>query len=235
MSIEHSPLRDRERPLSSDVADALQQLIWQTDDRLREPLPRAFGIADIVSTLVEIAHAEDDGTIGYIAPIVRRSLTDMFTNRLINSSVFQAGYKQFEKRTGLPIVPITDFFFKNEMGAKSVADMLETLSEYEIKQSLPKRPHAMRDRDSREIMRDDDGDTIDSGSIAGIVVFPQNAHHNLLRSWLMRRANAANGQLRSAVSALEHARPDTQSVAALKDAADSIKPALSRALPRPKT
>jgi hypothetical protein len=229
----HRPLRVRDKPLTSDVADAIKLLVEQ-DERLGQGLPRAFDIADVVAMLIEIAHTDDDGHVGPILPIVRRSMIETFGNRLQNSSVFQAGYKQFEKRSALPVVPVTEFFFKNEFGDRALATVLDAMSDFEITQSLPKRTHKMRSAENGDFMRDEDGDILESGSIAGIVVFPPNSAFSLLHAWLMRRARAADGTLRSAISSMEHARPDTDSVETLKSTARTLASAMTRALPTPK-
>jgi hypothetical protein len=232
MTAEHRPLSERGL-LSADIADALEILVG-ADSEQGLALPRAYTRSDVVDTLIKIVHRNEDGTFDHVRPNIRHSLLETYGNRLANSSVFQAGYKRFETRSQYPVVPVTDFFFKNEFGDQLVAAVLDAMSDFEIRHSLPERPRRMRQSEDGDYLRDEDGDFFQSGLIAGVVVFPQRSRYNLLRAWLNRRARYADGQVRSAVASLEHARPDSPDVQELKTHTRTFGPAMRKALPRVK-
>jgi hypothetical protein len=223
------PLRERELPLSCDVALAISSLVGD-----RNNLPIAINRAQIIDKLIEMAHEEDDGTIGHISRIARRAMTDSFYNRLTNTAVFQAGYKQYEKNAENPVVPITDFFFKNVFANGDVVDCLDAMSDFEIRQSLPKRMSPMLQSDGNDVIRDDRGDVIRSGEIAGIVILPPNSRVNLLAVWLKRRANSTIGQLKSTVTSIKHAKPEAPAVEKLEEMVNPVPRVMHQALPKPR-
>jgi hypothetical protein len=227
--IKHSPLSQREHVISADVADAIEALVER--DVKDSPLPKAYTIADVVDMLILMVHLDNDGTVKEITPAARRAFTNEYGNRLQNSSVFQAGYKRYEKRTEYPVVPATTFFFANEFcsGGNGVDKTLDKMSDMEVRQSLPKRPSQ-----TLSDLSDENSELIPSGAIAGVVIFPQNSRANLLGYWLKRRAANAEGQMGSAVAALEHARPQAAAVGTLKAHAKAANTAMARALPKPK-
>src|SRR5262245_58967221 len=108
------------------------------------------------------------------------------------------------------------------------------MSDFEIIQSLPKRPTAMRGREDGDYVRDDDGQLLRSGSIAGVVVFPPETSFALLRAWLERRGKVATGSVASIVSSLEHARPNSERVSNLRAQAAAVGKGITKALPRPR-
>jgi hypothetical protein len=231
--VEHRLLRYRETVLSSDVADAIERL---TDGEL-PLLPRALQRSDLVRTLIEMAHLNEDGTVDEITPIARRALGDQFNNRLTNTGVFQAGYKHYEKRKSNPVVPVTDFFFRIVFGntSSNIEECLDAMSDHEIRHSLPKRPNIAKQEDGRTPILDTVGDEVIAGDVAGIVIFPPNMQAKLLRAWLKRRANVATGQLSGTVNAISHARPATVAVEELKERTEPVAGAMRRALPRPRS
>jgi hypothetical protein len=102
-------------------------------------------------------------------------------------------------------------------------------------QSLPKRTGRVPvEGEDGEYMRDENGDIAKFGTLAGIVVFPPNSHAPLLRAWLQRQGNVTLGQNRKIVNAIGHARPDAAAVEVLKEKVGEIRPAITKALPRPR-
>ena len=236
MTRERHPLCDRERPFASDVADAIEQLLRRMGDGDAGPtLPVVLSRPDIVGKLIENASISiEDGEERYKRPskLVRAALEERLTNCLSNSSVFQAGYKRYEARSGYPIVPVTSFFLKSF--DNSVREYLDLMHDFEVRMSLPRRAKRMRGEDNT-VLRDERGnDVVESGEIAGIVVFPANSKAKLLCAWQARIANMANGSLKNAVAMIERARPDAQSVENLKELVRPLAGGLSRALPRPR-
>jgi hypothetical protein len=227
---EHRSLRFREQVMSFDVADAIERIMREME------LPQALRREDVVRVLIDMAHLNEDDTVGEITPMARRAFSDQFTNRLTNTGVFQAGYKRYEKRTTNPVVPVTDFFFRivYSNSGDDVTDCLENMSDHEIRYSLPKRPNVVRADDGVTAVLDAQGDEVIAGDVAGIVIFPPNMQAKLLRAWLQRRANVASGQLTTTVDAISHARPETVAVEELKEATTPVAGAMRRALPRPK-
>jgi len=226
----HRPLGERDQPLSSDVADALEQLVGPS-----VTLPRAFSRKQVVDELIEIAQIGKDGIYIHFPAGIRRAVFDLYDNRLTNSSVFLAGYKHYEKRTKHPVVPVTDFFFKNVYVDGTVKDVLDQMSEFEIGESLPKPPGRMRRNDqSRDFERDDEGGYLENGKVAGVVILPPNGRYDLLRIWLERRANMAVGQLTATVNALDNARPNTPAVQHLRATVAPVQSDMRKALPTPK-
>jgi hypothetical protein len=227
-----SPLKYREQIIAPDVADALELLV--SSDPAGPDLPKAYRRINVVDKLIQIAHTEDDGTIAEITPIARRSLGDVFFNRLSNTGVFQAGYKRYEKRSENPVVPVTEFFFRIVFGNGDVSDSLDAMSDHEIKLSMPKRPHTAREEDGITPILDTEGEEVVAGDVAGVVIFPPGTQAKLLRAWLERRAHVTTGLMTTTIDAIEHARPDTKSVADLRETARPIAGAMHRALPRRK-
>ena len=233
MTIIRKPLRERELLLSSDVADAIERLVNHSGMAL--PLP--INKEKVIHELIQLVHLQSNGAIAPIGKMVRRALAQGFANQLTNSSVFAAGYQHYEKRAQLPVIPVTEFFFKVVFtNGDDVAMDLEAMSDYEIRQSLPKRRSPIRSDVAAggELLRDDDGDVLHSGSIAGVIVFPPHNRSRLLRTWLERRANVASGQMTAVVDNLGHARPDATAVEHLREHVQTVRPSLRRALPQPK-
>ena len=233
LTINRRPLRERESILSSDVSDALEQLVAQNGGAL----PVAFDKNDVVEKLIEIANTGDDGIVNEPLPIARRALQEQFRNRLSNTAVFQAGYKRYEGNSELPVVPVTEFFFKHVYEGGDTADCLDGMSDHEITQSLPKRASFARVKDKEtgllEYVRNESGEMLTYGELAGVIIFPQGMVSNLLRAWLDRRAKAAAGLFNNTVERLEHARPGGVAVENLK--AHKLESAMRQALPRPRS
>jgi hypothetical protein len=228
---EHRPLRERKSLLSSDVADAIETLVATYG---QPGLPKALKLSNVVDCLIEIAHTDDDGAVQQIFPMLRQALTELYTNRLINSSVFQAGYKRYEKRSSNPVCPVTTFFFKVVFSNGDVADCLDAMSDLEIKHSLPKRVSVAMEEDGVTPILGSEGEVVNAGEIAGVVVFPPGTRATMLAAWLHRRANITKGLMQSTVDSIEHARPDTTSVERLKESARGVSGDLRRALPKPR-
>lgn len=235
MKYGHRPLRERLKILSVDVAEAIDNIVGPEDER---SLPVAIDKAAIVEELIKIAHRAEDGTILKISAIARSTMSEAFNNKMTNSAVFQAGYKRYEEDAALPIVPVTDFFFRivfSNGSAEQVAECLAGMTDIEIMQSLPKT----KSRGRKEVdgvvewIRDSDtGEVLMFGELAGIIVFPANSHSEILRAWLVRRSNNASGQLQKTVSKIEYARPAAEAVKNLKEQAGMIRPSMTKALPR---
>ena len=231
----HRPLRKRANILSHDVADAIEQLIGQQ----LSLLPQAYTKQQIIDQLIIIAHTEEDGTVGEITPISRRTMTDQFYNRLTNTAIFQAGYKRYEERSRLPVVPVTDFFFRIVCGnGDDCVTALDAMTDLELRQSLPKRSSAGRKSEDMEgnieYHRDESGLILVFGELAGIVVIPADAQSNLLRAWLRRLSHVSTGNIQRTVERIEHARPDNTATTQLQEQVRPLSGAMSRALPRPK-
>ena len=103
---ERQPFRNRESIMACDVCEAIRQLV-------KPPLamPRALDRDSIADQLVILAHQQADGTTDVIKPIVRRTLLNAFIEQL-EGGVFRFGYKTFEEDERMPVVPVTDYFFR---------------------------------------------------------------------------------------------------------------------------
>jgi hypothetical protein len=225
--ITHKALRDSENPGSWHIREAFGLLVTphlESDDGW----PLAFSIDDIVEKLVEMAHTDEEGIVSRPAPIVRRTMKADFTNQLTNRSIFQIGYREYELKSSLPFIPVTKFFFANPV------QINEEIDEYVVKQSLPKKPHmAKRDSDG-DYLTDDSGAIVISGEVAGVIVFQPNCPPNaILRAWALRRAKSASGSMASTVRLLDHARPGIAAVKDLEQQVKNLRPAITKALPRP--
>ena len=226
-------LRDREHPLSSDVAEAIFRLAGNEE----RSLPIAITKLEIVARLIDIAHEGEEGEPDrQPIPAAKRAMTNDWFNRLSNTAVFQSGYKHYEARQeygNFPVVPVTDYFFKVVYAEGDVVEVLEGMSDHEIMHSLPKRRGRVPvEGEDGEYLRDDSGAFAQFGELAGIIVFPRNSTALLLRAWLARRGNVAAGQIQGAVASIEHARPNTVAVEHLKEKVDGLKPTITKALPR---
>jgi len=105
LKVDRRPLRDRDQPLSSDVAEAIYRLVGNGND-----LPIALTKINIVEKLIDIAHEAKNGE--QLVPIraAKRAMQDGWYNRLSNTAVFQSGYKHYEgldEYGHFPVVPVT--------------------------------------------------------------------------------------------------------------------------------
>jgi hypothetical protein len=230
LKIERRHLRDRDQPLSSDVAEAIYRLVGNG-----ATLPLALTKTDLVEKLIDIAHEAEDSE--QLVPIraAKRAMLEGWYNRLSNTAVFQSGYKHYEGRDEyghFPVVPVTDYFFKVIYSTGAVTDVLDSMTLHEVRNSLPKRISKVANGD--DYLRDEDGSIAHYGELAGIVVFSRNSRALLLRNWLERRSNTAIGQIESATASISNARPDTASVETLKEKIGGLKSTVTKALPRPK-
>jgi hypothetical protein len=161
-----------------------------------------------------------------------------WTNRLSNSAVFQSGYKHFESLEeygNFPVVPVTDYFFTVILGERNgdLTVVLDSLSDFEIKNSLPKRRGRVTiEGKEDEFLRDSDDNIAQYGELAGVIVLPPDSKTKLMIRWLERQTNIAMGSINHATNALEHARPNAAAVGTLKTAVSGMRPVLSRALPK---
>lgn len=233
------PLCERTNIINLDVAKAISDLVGSDST-----LPIAIGMDSIVERLVELAHIDEDGVSSHITAMARRTMGDQFQNRLLNTAVFYSGYKRYEKESRFPVVPVTSYFFKIVYGDAARAqgadtlDMLDAMTDVDIKQSLPKRSgyaKAMNANGEYDRLRDEDGAPIyHTGELSGIVVFPNGSNCGLLVAWLGRIRGTTVGLANAVVDKIEHARPEeTESVARLREHMGQLKPLLQRALPRP--
>lgn len=233
---QHRHLREREQPLSSDVAEAISRIVGLDGKNM----PVAITKMGIVDELIDIAHeGEDDQPDMIPLPAARRAMVNSWGNRLATTDVFQSGYKHFEARAeygNFPVVPVTDYFFKVVYNNGTVSDVLDAMSEHELMNSLPKRRGRVRaGGEGTEFIRDEHGEIATFGELAGIVVFPRGSNFALHRRWLGRVSNLAIGQSRNAVAALQHLRPDAKSVENLAVAVDGMSSIAARALPKAPT
>jgi hypothetical protein len=210
-SYQRRHLRHRDTPIAGDVNDALKKLIERDK---KHGLPRAYTLGNVAMMLIDIAHTKPDGTRIALPPASMRATYESFHNRLRTSATFQAGYKQYEKASGNVIVPGSDFFFKNEVGGAALAQLLKSMSAFEIQQSLVSRVHRVADQQGSYVL-DADGDILESGSIAGVIIFAADSRDDLLAAWLKRRAKMAVGQLDSAVGTLARALPKSKTLPVL--------------------
>lgn len=228
LSIVRKHLRDRDWPLSSDVAEAIHRFVG-----VGSALPIALTKMDIVEKLIDIAHEDEDGVQQQPIRSARKAMRDGWFNRLSNTAVFQSGYKHYEGRDeygNFPVVPVTDYFFKVVYGEGAVIDVLDGMTEHEVMHSLPKRRG--RVPDGEDFLRDENGSVVQYGELAGIVVFPSNSAALLLCGWLQRRGNVALGQIESAAALLSHARPDSTAVDCLSEKVKGLRSNVTKALPR---
>jgi hypothetical protein len=231
MTYSRNPLSKRAKPLSVDVADAIERIVAQSDATLPVPISRD----EIVNMLIYIAQTDDDGV--HIAPTAPAAvaMAREFNNILTNTVTFQAGYKRYEERAARPVVPVVDYFFRVQGGS---SDSVEDMSQFDITQSLPKRRGRVPvdNNGVKEWLRDEEtNEIVTMGELSGIVVFPVGSRSTLLRAWLARRANVSLGSMTGTVASIEHARPDSRAVETLKGAGEAMRPVLTRALPKPKT
>jgi hypothetical protein len=229
------PLRDREHPLSDDVADAINRLAGIDP----ATLPVAMNKADVVDQLIVIAHEDGDGTIAMPRPAAKKAMQSAWMNRLSNSAVFQSGYKHFESLAeygNFPVVPVTDYFFTVVLGEKNgdLVAVLDGMSDFEVQNSLPKRRTRVRiEGKEDEFVRDADDNIAQFGELAGVIVFPPDSKAKLMIRWLERQTNVAMGSMNHVTDALGHARPKAVAIDTLRTAVTGIHPVISRALPRP--
>jgi hypothetical protein len=230
------PLSERERPISSDIALAIHQIIGSDE----AALPIAIMKYEIVEKLIDIAHMSEDGLPDRVPiPAAKKAMFDSWNNLLSTSSIFQSGYKHYEATPffgSFPVVPVTDYFFRVICGDSAVCDVLDGMSEFEITQSLPKRRNRVRveNGEGDDFERDDNGEVIQFGLLAGIVVFPPKSDCMLLDRWLRRLSNVVLGNAYRAVKSIGHSWPDRPAVAKLENMVGGLKPLLSQSLPRSK-
>jgi len=229
LPINRHPLTKRQHIIGSDVSDAISRIMTR-----KSGPPAVLDKNDVANELVLMVHTNAEGIIGPIMPIVRATLMQTFINRLTNTAVFQSGYKRYEETSKRPIVPVSEFFFMHVYEEADIESVLATMSDDEVKSSLPKGPTKMRDPKDKSYTQNEDGGYVIYGKIAGIVIFSKNSNDNLLRAWLTRRASNADGQIKSTVRSLEHARPNTTAVENLKERVASVRPAMQKALPKPR-
>jgi hypothetical protein len=224
------PLCERENPLSSDVADAIEELVREGGD-----LPVAMNREHIADKLLDMASIDDAGARFHVPRIFQDAARRQLIDKLYNSALLQAGYRHYEKRSENPVVPITEFFFKNIYGeGDDLTECLHALDAFSIRMSLPKRSSHQRNNDGEVIYGADNQPLLEKGEVYGIVVFPPNSSFDLLRAWLERRGNVAVGQLTSTTQSIRHARPESPRVTELEETTHSAKSKIGRALPRPR-
>lgn len=199
-----APLRDREQPISSDVADALTQLV-RVDQPSGLLLPVAYTKHEVIERLIIIASTQADGTVITAARAYNRALYDLYANRLTNSIVFQSGYKRYEAVSEKAVVPVTEFFFRHVLSG-DIADALAAMTSFDILHALPKRT-------STPVRQESDTAPatvyVQSGEIAGVVIFPKGFKSDLLKSWLTRRVRNSLGSIKGASTAVGHASIQT--------------------------
>lgn len=198
MITSRTPLRNREQPISSDVADALFQLLRR--DQPEGLLPVAYSKSEVVERLIVIANTLPDGNVTTLARAHYRALYDLYANRLTNSIVFQSGYKRYEAAAEKAVVPVTEFFFHHVL-TNDVVSSLSEMTEFDIVHSLPKRTSTP--------VKQEEGIPpmvyVQSGEIAGVIIFPKGFKSDLLRYWLERRVRNSLGGVKGATTAVVHA------------------------------
>lgn len=228
MAFNRQPLSKRPKPLSTDVADAIEQIVAAGDDSL----PISITRDQIAEKLIHIAQTDEDGTFTEPTGPAANAMAREFINILANTATFQSGYKRYEARAERPVVPVVDYFFR-VLGGNSIEDM----SAFDITQSLPKRRGRVPvdTPDGKEWLRDEEtNEVLTMGELYGIVVFPPNMQSTLLRAWLERRTSNSMGSMHSTVTRIEHARPNTAAIDTLKGATKAVTPAMRKALLPPK-
>jgi hypothetical protein len=231
-------LYHRSRPMGIDVAEAISAIAARDEDGL----PLAITREIVAKELVRIANTDDNGEVIPLSASSERLVEENFRNLLATSSVFQSGYKHYEKNTGNQVVPVTDYFFKAvyDDGAR---DCLDAMTDIDLQQSLPKRPSISTDEHGNPL-EGEAGETVIlvSGKIAGIVIFQQGVRGALAVAWLARlasvqfgnRENDREGVLGTFVRRLGNAKPDSVAVGNLKESAPAFTRDVRAALPRPK-
>jgi hypothetical protein len=203
----HTPLSKREGPLSSDIADAVEELVSDA-----ATLPVALSKEDIINRLMRIASRDDNGMELPVSSIHRRAVFDLFHNRLTNTIILQSGYKRYESTATPPIVivPVTEYFFKfvvNTIGTFDFAAM----TTFDTGHSLPRRPQIAKHESGEqrgEPRRDENNEIVQYGEIAGIIVFPSGSEQPLLRTWLKRRVNNIIATTAKVTNQIQAARSD---------------------------
>jgi hypothetical protein len=229
----HRPLSKRERPLSSDVADAIEGLVPDVTQ-----LPIALDQDEIVEQLVVLAQTDETGAFVPLPRIAKVSLSKTFKNVVANGYSLQAGYKHYERRTENLVVPVLGFFFTYLYTPDTdLHECLVNMDPFAVNQSLP-RPshHRVKDKvDNNEIpKRGENGEVITAGTLEGIVIVPANSNYLLATVWLERLAKATCGQLESIVDRIGYATPDRVDVVRLQEQRRPIRSSIQRALPKPK-
>lgn len=218
--------------LAHDIAQAITELVGRTE------LPLAFTREQVVDQLLIIVETDDEGLRHKLENGIREAVREKFENRIINSSLFQAGYKHYEKDSENPVVPVTKYFFTSVY--HSGTNAIDAMTNFDMQHSLPKRTSNARGRDletGEEIANDA---VIDSGPIAGIIIFPPNygarrkdgENPALLQKWLERGVRVTEGANTHIANRLAYARPNTTSAATARDTAKTIGSGLRRALPK---
>lgn len=225
----HRSLYHRAKPIAFDVAEAISAIC--TADKTG--LPLAIEREQIAKELVRIANTNDQGEVIELSASTEKLVEDNFKQVLATTGVFQAGYKQYEKNTGNPIVPVTEFFFKVVYDDGS-RDLLLNLEDFQIEQSLPRRQWQPYDENNLPLEIDGDRVLLVSGKIAGIVVYPVGMRANLLTAWLHRLMTFTVGHGKAFVRRVENARPDAEAVEALRETTDEYSRNARLALPRKK-
>ena len=222
------PLRMRKHPIAPDISDAITQIV----DRLDNDLPIAITKTMVIEELIAIVHTDDAGNTFDPSPITYDALFERFKNRLTNSASFQTGYKHYENVSANPVIPVTDYFFANVFADGSVADALDAMSDFEVLQSLPKRKGRVADEDADDFMRDENGELLLFGELAGIVVCPPGIQIKLQTAWMKRRANMFVGSGKSVTASIGKARPGVEAVQELQAKVSDVEETVIRALPK---
>lgn len=231
-----NPLAQRRWPLGEDVSLAIRHICFE-DGINEEGLPLAIRRDAIAERLVIMHHTDDDGSRRGNKFDMARTRVE-FVNYLKTSGVFQSGYKQYEEATRHPVVPVTDYFFDKIYDDGATRDCLDAMHKDDLKQSLPKRTvkYAYDGEGllvpENEIVTANPVIVLESGKIAGVVVFPQGSKAQLIAAWHDRILPSAEGAISQETRKLENTgfnvEAITKSVARLEAPVDEVRSILQR-------
>ena len=211
--------RENFKLLACDVCKAISYIV--KDDLLGVPL--AIGKKEIADKLVIMSNTKS-GKVLDLSGISIKLARERFLSDLDSTSSFITGYRDYQKETNYPVIPVTRFFLENIYHDRN-RKCLDTITELNIRQSLPKRPSVPVDADGNEVTE------YASGLIAGLIVFPQNSKSPLLAYWLGRRVAVTDGLNASTYQQLSDARPGSIGVEHVKEHVIGMAKNMRRALP----
>lgn len=214
-----SLLRDRLNARGDDVAQAIENILTAG----MVPLPVAIVKTAVVEELIQMASTDAQGV--YISPplAVHSALYDKYTARLVSesedcdygTSVFQSGYTRYEKGSRNPVVPVSKFFFSDIWGNGDTADVLDAMTDEDIRHSIPGRSRRVpitNPDGTAGYLRDADGHiALVSYPTVGIVIFPPvsegDAMPALLAAWQRWGNSVTVGQIEAQTGRLGFAQP----------------------------
>jgi hypothetical protein len=221
----------REVPRGEDVAAAIRTIVAVAGGQL----PLAISKLHVLAELMVMSATKEDGEVIEQSASAKKFVEMNYWNTLTESSIFQSGYERYEDDSGNPVVPVTEYFFRY-IHTDDTRACLDTMRQFEIQQSLPKRPSVPLDANQQVIHTENEGSRAPAGKvgkIAGVVIYkPRDADARLLFAWLDRKRNVAIGQVNSVIDNLGHTHGE-RAVLALRSSSRRFQAGTERVLPGP--